>query len=643
MALHIRCSLPAPAGIALILLACILTGPPASAQRLAAPLFDAFSGSPETSAGERLTIRPAGFDELLAAHTIAIAEFPVAPGERSEVLLGRARPAIDARTRIVAGTRDGEFDVATPEITCFRGVISGENGSRVFLAACGEKIFCSITRGDGTGYVMAPATSGGDGLILIGERYLNPGAAAPDFSCATPDMAQGAPPRAAAPRSYISPATLLETEVAVEADYEYFRASGGEISSAVAYTAALFSMVSVLYEDELNVTLHIPWFKVWADSIADPYKVQGNAYALWDTVPPYWRAHYSDVPRHLAHVLTSINYGGGGIAYLGTRFEGGSGALCSDLYGYGMSSPTCAQTFPTFAFNYDVYIVAHELGHNFGARHTHTCWWNPPLDTCYTRDDSRFILDDACYALPVTPRASSGSIMSYCQNTNYGLSGDFGKYRVAMTFLPRVAEVMRSEAAAAECLAEPAEPTVILKSPRGDRSIPAGIATEIRWASAHVERITLQYSLDNGNEWLTIAPDVAAADGAYTWQTPAQAADRALVRIADATHPDVADTSILPFAIVAAAREMMDGSRPEMIVTLREHAIDVACRIPHATGAATLRLYDINGRECAAATMDAAAGGGMTSLSTAGLPNGSYIVVMESKEMRVSRRVVIAR
>jgi len=99
------------------------------------------------------------------------------------------------------------------------------------------------------------------------------------------------------------------------------------------------------------------------------------------------------IPRpfnvNLLHSLTTRGVGGG-IAYLGGLYNSYSCYGVSEVYGDFHS--------------WDRYVVAHELGHNFGADHTHEM--SPQVDTCGT----------SCPANP------SGTIMSYCHLCNGGLS-----------------------------------------------------------------------------------------------------------------------------------------------------------------------------------------------------------------------------
>jgi hypothetical protein len=107
---------------------------------------------------------------------------------------------------------------------------------------------------------------------------------------------------------------------------------------------------------------------------------------------------------NLVHSLSTRNLGGG-IAYLG-------GLYSSQSYGYGVSGSLRGN------FNkWDLVVVAHELGHNFGAEHTHEM--TPQVDTC----------GNSCPA-----DASGATIMSYCHLCSGGLNN------IDFVFHPEVKE-----------------------------------------------------------------------------------------------------------------------------------------------------------------------------------------------------------
>jgi hypothetical protein len=104
--------------------------------------------------------------------------------------------------------------------------------------------------------------------------------------------------------------------------------------------------------------------------------------------------------------------------------KGGVGwinAICSTYDPFEHTGPfSFSDAQPYFdvlpAYSYSVFLVAHELGHNVGSRHTHYCGWElspgvfGAIDSCTSveEDSSSY----TCYYGPDIPRI--GTIMSYC-------------------------------------------------------------------------------------------------------------------------------------------------------------------------------------------------------------------------------------
>ena len=490
-----------------------------------------------------------------ASSVLTLDRFPIDATSLGTIELAPARAVIDARTRVRVGTSDGEIAGTLPSMRAWRGVIAAEAGSRVFIVAVGEEIYGFVEHGGGERFVIGPSTLEG---AVAGEHVIAAERAFPDAvrDAAAACLAEGTKGyRSGGVRrsgARLASRDLLEVRVAVEADGEFLRRTGGTVEKATGYIVALWSMVSAMYEDEIDVTFRIPWIKVW--TTADPYQVAGNAYELWGKAPAYWRANYADVDRDLAHIFTASDWGGGGIAFRGEGVDGNATVICSRETGYAMSSPRGVLSYPTFAFTYDAYIVAHETGHNFGARHTHDCWWSPALDTCMTRDSQEFGMGDACHAAPIVPIPSTGSVMSYCMGINQKSNGGgFDDWKVDLRFTPRVAAVMRQEVELAPCRRSPATPTIVLTNPRGRLTrVRADTTIDITWNAVGVSSYDVEYSADDGRTWFTIAADLAADVLTHRWTVPRVCSDSVWLRVVDGADATIGDTSLLRTSIAAS-------------------------------------------------------------------------------------------
>ena len=75
---------------------------------------------------------------------------------------------------------------------------------------------------------------------------------------------------------------------------------------------------------------------------------------------------------------------------------------------------------PTYSWN--VEVITHELGHNFGSPHTQSCSWpGGALDNCYATEEG---------CPPGPAPTNGGTIMSYCHLTLTGINfaNGFGIY-----------------------------------------------------------------------------------------------------------------------------------------------------------------------------------------------------------------------
>ena len=142
----------------------------------------------------------------------------------------------------------------------------------------------------------------------------------------------------------------------------------GNYQDAVDWALEMMSVVNELFQIELEIGIKSSSAQVW--EIPDPYssfvnEPQDMLYAIRDN----WTNNQSffNVQRDLVHLFSKrSNTGTGGIAFLN--------GLTSNLNGYGFSSGLTDDIdyidLPVPYFFWNIYCLAHELGHNFGARHT---------------------------------------------------------------------------------------------------------------------------------------------------------------------------------------------------------------------------------------------------------------------------------
>ena len=217
--------------------------------------------------------------------------------------------------------------------------------------------------------------------------------------------------------------------LAIETDYQLFQKFGSS-SELTSYVTGLVAAVSDVYMRDVQTTLSIAYLGVHTTS-ADPWTAPdggGDVASLLSEFRGAWNASGWPATADLAHFLSGASLGGG-LAYVNV--------LCNQSFGYGVSANLHggidwnSWTGSAGSFTWDFVVLAHELGHNFGASHTHN--YCPPIDTCY----------DNCNG-PTS--CSQGTIMSYCHTCG-------GMDNVDIEFHPNIANIMRQRVDAS-CLGD---------------------------------------------------------------------------------------------------------------------------------------------------------------------------------------------
>ena len=109
--------------------------------------------------------------------------------------------------------------------------------------------------------------------------------------------------------------------------------------------------------------------------------------------------------------------------------------------------------------------------------------------------------------------------------------------------------------------------TLSLTSPNGGESYASGSQVSIAWQQQGVSNIDIEYSVDAGLNWQTIATNVDASSGNYDWTSPTIASVQVKVRITDNSNINVFDRSDATFSLQTYDLVIDKPSGTERLVT----------------------------------------------------------------------------
>jgi hypothetical protein len=362
--------------------------------------------------------------QLLAAapeQSLHVAGWPIAPGERADVILTRHEIySPDAKIWRVEGDR--RTAVPRSRLAFLWGTTADGEDTRVFVSVDPD-----TDRMDGFAlsahatHELHPVEAADLGVAAAGTRqylvappevFLTQQGERPEWTCGQ----NGAPLGflADAQDSGLGPVgsaiTSLHTaRLIIDTDTELLSIKfGNNTTTAGNYVASLIAQMNVIYQRDLLIQLvqGDTFLRVGTDPWNQP-STGGASAAQLQEVTTYWStAPNNAVPRAFVAMLSGKGgSGASGIAWVPS-------GLCSVGSSVSFSQVFTSGTSPSFG---DVLVVAHEIGHNFGSPHTHC--YNPPIDTCRSGEGS------GCYSgaqsCPAPANINgvpnvTGTLMSYC-------------------------------------------------------------------------------------------------------------------------------------------------------------------------------------------------------------------------------------
>ena len=202
-------------------------------------------------------------------------------------------------------------------------------------------------------------------------------------------------------------------EIYVECDYDTYQNHNSNVSDTETFVYSLYAEVATVYQNE-SIPISVAEIKVW--TAADPYV--GFSSTL-DVLKAFGDQIQDTKPNKLC-MLFSTRSLGGGIAWLDVLCNTYNATFHAGPYAFAASLTNTVTAYPAYSWNLNV--VSHETGHNFGSPHTHKCVWGANNDTQIDDCGSEAGYPDSnassCWDTnnPILP--ASGTIMSYCHLIN---------------------------------------------------------------------------------------------------------------------------------------------------------------------------------------------------------------------------------
>lgn len=402
------------------------------------------------------------------SETQVIDAFPASPSTSVSIRFGRVQ-IYSPEARIFVVTPTGQTELPRSDRIFLRGY-SDDRTVRVAMSLNADGSFADGNGSSPEGsFALRSRTdaSGAQRLTAIALKDALPPGYRYQYRCSNEDPITNAPTsldqmlkNLSAPSAPAlvasSPSPYSLAIVAVDTDSLFMSTLfSNSAANATTWIAKMFNTMNTMYETDLNVQLlqGTTFLRVGTDPYGSASTVPVDT-ADVDVFATYWRANYASVKRAFATLLSGrgpcescgmncISCSASGRAWINQYCQTGT-----DSQGHVVGSYSVEQVFTSLLVDPNADISArltgHELGHNFGANHTHCTDKNSgqapvatnTIDQCFNGESGL-----GCYAGGTScPAGGSGSIMSYC---NLGAcSSDnalqFNSTQISATLAPNV-------------------------------------------------------------------------------------------------------------------------------------------------------------------------------------------------------------
>lgn len=321
---------------------------------------------------------------------------------------------------------DSNFSFDPEKLLCYHGIVKDNPNSLVAVTISGNEIMGMVS--DSTGNrVLAhkhDKTALATEYAFYDERAVM--SEVRPFGCGLLDKDL---PELSKPADSVSNAVIDKANsscvryvgIYLEVDYSLYQYYDSDLAWATQQVAFLFNQVAAIYRNE-RIELRLSGPQIW--TVPDPYNAT-TALGVRDQFINFWASRNNSFPGQLAHLLTNrYFYPVLGIASEMYAISANTSGLANKADAYGVTFAVPGGTINTYPiYTESVDTMAHELGHNFGSPHTHSCQWpGGAIDNCYPTEP----YPGNATPCPSGPRPDNGgTIMSYCSSSNI-LRNGFG-------------------------------------------------------------------------------------------------------------------------------------------------------------------------------------------------------------------------
>lgn len=312
------------------------------------------------------------------------------------------------KTKVVSD----DFKVTTSDGRQFQGkafagvhyqIRGNKNGDRFGVMSFTENTVMAVFSDVAGNWNVGILPDGDGDYVVYNERDLNQSL---NFDCHSPDQEKESDLKMGKGfgwnhnRSVQSTGNCKTVRLYFECDFKMYTDNGSSTTNVSNRVAGMFNGVKQLYSNE-QLDVELSQVFVWTST--DPYIALTTA----NSCLLNFATNRAAITENLGHFLTTRTSSLGGIAYIDV--------LCNPPVKFGFSN--IYNTFSALpSYSWSIYCITHEIGHNFGSRHTHWCGWQLTASTIGRIDSCRAgeTVTGAVNCANTTKPNFNGTMMSYC-------------------------------------------------------------------------------------------------------------------------------------------------------------------------------------------------------------------------------------